>query len=236
MEVKVSCDSTGTTSERLTALVKGRGVPIVQKKVAEFLEALRTKFSVKNITQPTSQSQSQSLPPFEQNKATPVASSQPTRAAEPVKSTHAAEPVKSTKSTSSIAVKTIKLREEFRGSARDVYKSMTDPQMLNAMMQGGASMNPIEGGSFSLLNGGITGENIKLVPDKKIVQKWRFTSWPAGHYSKVTIDLAEEDGVTTLALTQESVPSDDAEKTEEGWRRNIWGRAKMMFGLGPMPF
>jgi len=214
MEVKVLCESTGLESERLTSMVRAKGVPVIQNKVAEFLEALRAKFSVKNTTQETPQQ----LPPLEQKKDT------------------AADPPKPTKSTGTLATKTVKIKEEFRGSANDVYKSMVDPQMLNAIMQGSASMNPIEGGTFSLLGGAITGENIKLVPGTKIVQKWRFTSWPAGHYSRVTIDLTEEEGVTNLSLVQESVPYDDAEKTEEGWRRNIWGRAKMMFGFGPIPF
>lgn len=45
----------------------------------------------------------------------------------------------------------------------EVYRSMTDPGMLNAMMGGTANMEPKEGGKFSLLAGSITGENVKLV-------------------------------------------------------------------------
>lgn len=60
------------------------------------------------------------------------------------------------------ATKTIKLQEEFRGAAKDVYNCMVDPNMLNAIMPG-STMAPSEGGAFSLLGGAITGENVKLV-------------------------------------------------------------------------
>jgi len=97
-------------------------------------------------------------------------------------------------------------------------------------------MDPKEGGTFSLFAGTVTGHNVKLVPGSKIVQKWRFNTWPEGHYSNVNIELQAKEGKTILRLTQEGVPADEGERTEEGWRRNIWGRAKMMFGSGPSTF
>lgn len=57
-----------------------------------------------------------------------------------------------------------------------------------------------------------------------------------GHFSVVTMDFQEKKGLTKLSLTQTNVPHDEAEKTEAGWQQNIWGRAKMMFGFGSVPF
>lgn len=221
MEVKVSCDTEGVVAEKVLSLVRSRGTSVVQKKIAEFLTALRAEFSVKATPQPAPTQAS--LPPFQ--SAAQTAPSNPSIA-----------PKATSSSSKSVATKTIKLRDEFRGPAMEVYQSMVDPQRLNAIMQGSATMDPTERGKFSFFNGTITGENVTLVPASKIVQKWRFSSWPEGHYSTVRIDLAEEDGVTVLNLTQENVPSGEADKTEEGWRQNIWGRAKMMFGFGPMLF
>lgn len=45
--------------------------------------------------------------------------------------------------------------------------------------------------------------------------------------------ITEKKGKTILALTQKGVPVDDVGRTEDGWRRNLWGRGKMMFGFGP---
>lgn len=47
------------------------------------------------------------------------------------------------------------------------------------------------------------------------------------------MDITEKKGKTILTLTQKEVPADDAERTEDGWKRNVFGRGKMMFGYGP---
>ena len=47
------------------------------------------------------------------------------------------------------------------------------------------------GGKFDIWEGAITGENLELVPDKKIVQSWRYSDWPEGQFSTVTFSLEE---------------------------------------------
>lgn len=212
MEVRVSCDTEENANKRLVSLLHTKGIPVVQAQVAAFLKDLRERFSVKSAPP----AESQNMPAYEQAKPT-TASDSPT-------------PAPSSKST-----KTIKIQEQFKGAARDVYNSMVDPNMLNAIMPG-STMSPSEGGAFSLLGGTIVGENVKLVPGAQIVQKWRFSSWPEGHFSTVTMDFQEKKGETKLSLTQTNVPNDEAERTEQGWRQNIWGRAKVMFGFGGMLF
>ena len=44
-------------------------------------------------------------------------------------------------------------------------------------------------------------------PNKKIVQKWRFKTWPEGHHSTVTIELSDEGDSTELSLKQNGIPS-----------------------------
>jgi len=219
MEVNVSCDDSGPAHTRLLSLVKSNGIPIVQQKVAEFLNDLREEFSVKRAQ----------APPETSPKPVKETPSNPT-------TTPTTSSTSTSSSSQSISTKTIKLKEEFRAPPMEVYNAMINPQMLNAITQGSATMDPKEGGAFSLFAGTVTGTNIKLVPGSKIVQKWRFNTWPEGHFSNVNIELTEKEGKTILRLTQEGVPSDEGERTEEGWKRNIWGRAKMMFGFGPSTF
>jgi len=211
MEVKVSSDTEGADSNHLVGLVQAKGVLVIQAQIAAFLKALREKFSVKRNMQSEA---NQTLPSYEPVKSTSTTKEPPIKAQ---------------------TTKTIKLKEEFKGTALDVYNSMTNPGMVNAIMPGSV-ISPSEGSSFSLLGGMITGENVKLVPGTKIVQKWRFSSWPEGHFSTVTMDFEEIEEVTVLSLLQTNVPADEADKTSEGWQRNIWGRAKVMFGFGSMPF
>jgi len=168
MEVKILCDVEGNESKRLVDLMHVKGIHVIQTQIATFLRDLREKFSVKSAPVESHQN----LPVYEHAKPT-VADS----------STLASHPPK--------AAKTIKLQEEFKGTAKDVYSSMIDPNMLNAIMPG-SIMAPSEGGAFSLLGGAITGENVKLVPGTQIIQKWRFSSWPEGHFSVVTMDFHEK--------------------------------------------
>jgi activator of HSP90 ATPase len=57
-------------------------------------------------------------------------------------------------------------------------------------------IKPQEGSMFSMFSGNVTGEIISLLPSNKIVQKWRFQSWPEGtllshsHFSKPRSSLS----------------------------------------------
>jgi activator of HSP90 ATPase len=222
MEVKVTCEGSGPVESRLTDMVKTIGTPIVQQKIAEYLRDLREEFSVKKPSQ--HQKEQPASPQAEKvqevKKAFKEGQGQPEKKPAP----------------GSLSTKTIGIKEQFKAPPMDVYNMLTNPQMMNAITQGGSMINPTEGGTFALFNGAVAGENVKLVPGSKIVQKWRFNSWPEGHYSTVTMDFKTDSGYTILTLTQEGVPHDDAERTEQGWRGNIFGRGKMIFGYGSNMF
>ena len=68
------------------------------------------------------------------------------------------------------------------------------------------SFTATSGGEFSLFSGNVTGTFIELVPNKKIVQKWRLAAWPAGHFSTQTLDLDQGSDSTSLRLKWEGVP------------------------------
>jgi activator of HSP90 ATPase len=116
-------------------------------------------------------------------------------------------------------------------SPQAVYELLMDPQRMS-MVTGGATIEHKPQGKFMLFNGAVTGEFVDLVRDSRIVERWRFSSWPAGHYSLVTIDIGSKAGETVLKLTQVGVPREDIGRTEAGWRDNIWSRIRGMFGFG----
>ncbi|MBI4283715.1 MAG: SRPBCC domain-containing protein, partial [Chloroflexi bacterium] len=68
----------------------------------------------------------------------------------------------------------------------------------------------------------------ELVPDKKIVQTWRASDWPEGHYSKVIFSLKEIKGGTHLTFTQTGVPEEQYEDIAQGWRDYYWAPIKKM--------
>ncbi len=86
-------------------------------------------------------------------------------------------------------------------------------------------------GKVSAYDGYIVGENIELVPDKKIVQTWQAEEdcWPADHYSKVTFVLKPTKSGTRLTFTHSGVPVDCGDRFDAGWEENYWTLMKEMF-------
>jgi activator of HSP90 ATPase len=84
------------------------------------------------------------------------------------------------------------------------------------------------GGKIWAYDGYITGENLELVPEKKIVQKWRGSDWPEGHFSKATFKLDKTKNGTKLTFTQTSVPEEFFEDVAHGWYEFYWDPIKEM--------
>jgi len=124
--------------------------------------------------------------------------------------------------------------EKFVCTPHDVYESLLIPARVKAYAGGDAIISPEKGSKFKLFGGSVEGEIVDLIPDKKIVQKWRFNTWPANHFSTVTIELEPKEGKTILKLEQTNIPEEDKERTEGGWKENFWKRIKGIFGYGPL--
>ena len=84
------------------------------------------------------------------------------------------------------------------------------------------------GSKFSVYDGDIQGVNLELVPDQKIVQSWRYSDWPKGHYSKATFSLKQVPGGTRLTFTQTEVPEKFFEDIKQGWKDYYWEPMKDM--------
>ncbi|KAJ3288450.1 hypothetical protein HK104_008168 [Borealophlyctis nickersoniae] len=129
---------------------------------------------------------------------------------------------------------TINQKIEFVASGRDIYETLLDAQRVRAWTRGKAEIAREVGGTFNLFDGNITGTIVELVPNKKIVQKWRLRTWPNNHHSTVTLDLEEGSDSTILRLTQEEVPIGEKEITEGNWQNYYWNSIKGAFGYGAL--
>ena len=85
-----------------------------------------------------------------------------------------------------------------------------------------ASISREEGGEFSAYGGYITGFNLKILPDREIVQSWRAVDWPEGHYSTVTFVLLPIPEGTRMNFIHEGVPDGTEQEFEQGWIDNYW--------------
>jgi uncharacterized protein YndB with AHSA1/START domain len=117
-----------------------------------------------------------------------------------------------------------------KASPKEIYDAIVDPDKHAAFTGAPATMDPKVGGDYSAHGGYITGKNLELVPGKKIVQSWNAQedNWPADYFSKITYDLKEENGGTTLNFTHEGVPEENVESITDGWITYYWEPLKEM--------
>ncbi|MBI2850789.1 MAG: SRPBCC domain-containing protein [Chloroflexi bacterium] len=127
-----------------------------------------------------------------------------------------------------MAGKIIRQSVTFKASPYQVYEALMDSRKHSKFTGGKASISRKVGGKFSAYDGSLEGVNLELVPDEKIVQTWRASDWPAGHYSRVTFSLKEVKGGTRLAFTQRGVPDEHYEDISQGWRDYYWTPMKEM--------
>jgi activator of HSP90 ATPase len=124
--------------------------------------------------------------------------------------------------------KSVKQVANFRTTPHEVYEALIDEVKHAAFTGGRANIRRCAGGTFSIFDGHAEGVTEELVADRKIVQTWRASDWPEGHYSRVTFELSQVPGGTRLAFTQEGVPEEHCESIEQGWRDHYWAPMKQM--------
>lgn len=107
-------------------------------------------------------------------------------------------------------------------------------QMVAAFTRGEAKLVAEKGGKFALFGGNICGEFVDLVPQERIVQKWRFKTWPDNHFSQVTFTITQGEDTTKVELEQTGVPVSDVERTRLGWQNYYWDSIKRTFGFGAL--
>jgi activator of HSP90 ATPase len=78
------------------------------------------------------------------------------------------------------------------------------------------------GGPFTLFGGYITGRNLELLGDERLVQGWRAESWPAGDYSIVKFVLGENGAETRLVFDHRGFPEGEGRHLARGWYAHYW--------------
>ena len=127
--------------------------------------------------------------------------------------------------------KTIRQSVTFRASPKTIYETLMDSRKHAAFTGSKARISRKVGGKFTAYDDYISGTNLGLVPNKKIVQSWRGSDWPRGHYSKATFLLNSVKGETRLAFTQTGVPVEIRDHPlKRGWIDYYWEPMKAMCG------
>jgi uncharacterized protein YndB with AHSA1/START domain len=123
----------------------------------------------------------------------------------------------------------------FKASRKKVYEALTDAKQfekvvqLSAAVKSGmvppgktAEISRELGGAFALFGGYISGRQLVLVPEKRIVQAWRAGSWDPDDYSIANFVLTDQDANTKLIFDHAGFPNSQAQHLAEGWHVNYW--------------
>jgi activator of HSP90 ATPase len=127
-------------------------------------------------------------------------------------------------------MKTITQTTFFKAPPHELYEAILDPKKHAQFTLSKAANDRKVGGKFSAYDDYITGINLFLEPDKKIVQKWTSTDFPKGHYSEVTFDFKKNGTGTELVFTQTKVPDSQYAEISQGWEDFYWKPLRDMFG------
>jgi len=129
---------------------------------------------------------------------------------------------------------TIRQTVTFNASPQEVYEVIMDSKKHESLSGEKASISREVGGAFKAWGEHISGFNLVLQPDRKIVQAWRAHDWWDDHYSIATFDLCEVDGGTELRFTQIGVRPHRFEGHSRGWIETYWQFMQELFDKGAL--
>ena len=110
----------------------------------------------------------------------------------------------------------------FKASPHEVYEALMDSKKHAAFTGSAAEISREVGGEYMAYDGYITGKNIELVPDKKIVQSWRAVDWDEGYFSRVIFEFTSVPEGTRLDFVHTDVPDGTEDEFTQGWIDNYW--------------
>jgi uncharacterized protein YndB with AHSA1/START domain len=85
-----------------------------------------------------------------------------------------------------VKTKNIQQSVIIKAAPREVYEALMDSRKHSKFTGAKASISRKVGGRCSVYGNYIRGINLDLIPNKRIVQAWRGSDWPKGHYSIAT--------------------------------------------------
>ncbi|XP_031693233.1 activator of 90 kDa heat shock protein ATPase homolog 1a isoform X2 [Oncorhynchus kisutch] len=216
ISVSLCKDEPNTT---LTELMKKEGAKKVRAALGSYVDHLKSEFT-QGMILPT---------------ANGVASKpQPTQTKVKVDKTQIGSSVSAPSPSTGVKIPTCKfsLKETFLTSPDELYRTFINQDMVQAFTHAAAVVDGDKGGKFQLLEGSVNGEFLELVPDEKIVMKWRFKTWPCEHYATITLNMKDRGNETELKVEFKGVPTVEEDRTKEGWKRHYFEAIKQTFGFG----
>ena len=111
-----------------------------------------------------------------------------------------------------------------------IYSAWLDSESHSQMTGGQATCSIKENGSFTAWDGYISGKNVKLMKDQRIIQTWRTSDFKdSDDDSEIEINLIAIDGGTQFTLNHSKIP-DGQPDYEQGWEEHYFEPMNKYFG------
>jgi activator of HSP90 ATPase len=112
-----------------------------------------------------------------------------------------------------------------------IYNAWLDGKQHAAMTNTGLTQADTKvGDSFSAHDGYITGNNVELIPNFKIVQSWRSTEFSEDEAdSLIEVTFEDNDNGTLVTLTHSNLPPHGMQY-ESGWKAYYFEPMREYFG------
>ena len=122
---------------------------------------------------------------------------------------------------------TIKQTIIFDADPAAVYDALLDAKEHSEFTGSPATASDKVGAEFNAWDGYISGKNLELVKNKKIVQEWETTGWPKGYpRSRLELTLTAKEGGTELKVVHYNVPAEQVASYTSGWKSSYWNPLK----------
>lgn len=124
----------------------------------------------------------------------------------------------------------IEMSQYFPVSASKLYAAWLNSEEHARMTGGEAEVSDLEGGSFSVWDGYITGKNISLSPNSEIIQTWRSAEFKdSDSDSELTLQFKTVNNGCELTLIHANIP-DGQPDYEKGWEEHYFAPMRRYFG------
>ncbi|MGC1580613.1 MAG: SRPBCC family protein [Candidatus Acidiferrales bacterium] len=114
------------------------------------------------------------------------------------------------------------LETNYKANPQRIYEALLDSKQFTSFSGMPAEIDPKAGGAFSMFGGMITGRNIELVANQRIVLAWRPGSWDAGVYSIVKFELKPQGSETLVVLDHTGFPEGKFDSLTSGWHEHYF--------------
>jgi activator of HSP90 ATPase len=114
-------------------------------------------------------------------------------------------------------------------SPKEVFNALTNPVTIEIWSGYPAKMDDKEDTEFYMWEGDISGKNLEIKKNKKIVQEWYFGDQP--EKSIVTIEIKKEKHGTNVRISHTNIPDEAYENMKFGWNDLYFVNLKLFFDI-----